>query len=142
MFAGQYFIEGLIVAAWTVGCGFAGLLLVYSPKLPFWRLRHAAALLSLSVFVVLCLQIWDAYVEKTRWYTLKDTLPKELFAFLTSSVKKNSGLAKRLLRVSEIWLFDYKDWPAFLKSVNFYVTDYVVRSLFGISIKKGLGGGK
>ena len=63
-----------------------------------------------SMFIVLGLQIFEAYVDKTRWYTMKDTVPPHYWNFLSSSVKKSSGLMKRLVRVSEIFLFDFKDW--------------------------------
>ena len=55
---------------------------------------------------MLLLQIWNAYVMKTGWYSLRETLPQELWAFLTSSVKRGSGPAKRLIRLSEFWLFE------------------------------------
>ena len=63
-------------------------------------------LLCATVSVVLLLQIWNAYVMKTGWYSLRETLPQELWAFLTSSVKRGSGPAKRLIRLSEFWLFE------------------------------------
>jgi len=63
-------------------------------------------LLCATVSVVLLLQIWNAYVMKTGWYSLRETLPQELWAFLTSSVKRGSGPAKRLIRLSEYWLFE------------------------------------
>ena len=47
---------------------------------------------------------------QTRWYNVRDTVPPAYWAFLSSSVKKSSGLAKRLVRLSEIFLFDFKDW--------------------------------
>lgn len=132
IFAGQgreqYFIEGLIVALWTVGCGLAGALLHYSPRLPFPPLRHAAVLLSMTVFIVLSLQIWGAYVDKTRWYSLRETLPGEVWGYLTSSVKKNSWLPKRLMRLSEYVLYDYKNWEGFQKKAKLLVLDYVERT--------------
>ena len=107
IFAGQgreqYFVEGFIVAAWTVGCGLAGLMLYYSTKVPFALVRHVMAIAAMSAFIVLGLQIFEAYSEKTRWYQIKETIPPQFWSFLTSSVKKSSGLIKRLVRVSEIW---------------------------------------
>ena len=107
IFAGQgreqYFVEGFIVAAWTVGCGLAGLMLYYSTKVPFALVRHVMAIAAMSAFIVLGLQIFEAYSEKTRWYQIKETIPPHYWSLLTSSVKKSSGLIKRLIRVSEIW---------------------------------------
>jgi thiol-disulfide isomerase/thioredoxin len=75
IFAGQgrdqYFIEGLIVAAWTVGCGIAVILLLSSTRMPYAIVRHVMVLFSMSMFIVLGIQIWQAYVDKTGWYNLK-----------------------------------------------------------------------
>jgi hypothetical protein len=127
----QFFIEGLIVAAWTVGCGLAGLLMYYSTKVPLSLLRHVMVLLSMSAFIVLSMMIFEAYVDKTRWYQLRDTMPPQLWSFLSSSVKKKSGLLKRLLRVSEIWLFDFKDWASFQTKVKLLLVDYLQRLVSG-----------
>ena len=51
IFAGQgreqYFVEGFIVAAWTVGCGLAGLILHQSNKAPFAIVRHVLVILAM-----------------------------------------------------------------------------------------------
>ena len=123
----QYVVEGIIVAAWTVGCGVAGLLMYYSTKAPLWIFRHVMVILSMAMFIVLGQQIFEAYVEKTRWYQVKETVPPQVWEFLTASVKKKSGLFKRLLRVSEIWLYEYKDWASFQNKVKLLVADYMYR---------------
>jgi hypothetical protein len=84
----QYMVEGFIVASWTVGCGLAGLILHYSTKAPLAPVRHALVLFSMAMFIVLGIQIFEAYVAKTRWYRMSDTLPPAYWAFMTSSVKK------------------------------------------------------
>jgi hypothetical protein len=127
----QYLLEGIIVAAWTVGCGVAGIMMYWSTKMPFAPLRHVMVIGSMSVFIVLAMQIWTAYVDKTRWYNLKDTMPEHLWSYFTSSVKKSSGLPKRLLRLSEIWLFDYKDWKGFKGKVQTLIVDYLKRKVLG-----------
>jgi hypothetical protein len=53
---------------------------------------------------------------------------------LTSSVKKSSGLFKRLLRISEIWIYDYKDFQGFQKKVQVLVIDYLKR-VMGLPVK-------
>ena len=125
----QYLIEGMIVAAWTVGCGIAGIMMLWSTKLPFAALRHVVVIASMSVFIVLAMQIWAAYVDKTRWYNMKDTVPDYIWAYFTSSVKKSSGLMKRLLRLSEIWLYDFKDWDSFKGKFKTLVVDYLIRKV-------------
>ena len=131
IFAGQgrdqYLVEGIIVAGLTIGTGLSLTLAYYFTKLPFPVLRHAGVLLCMSMSVVLGLQIFGAYVDKTRWYRLQDTLPSQVWAFLASSVKKTSYLPKRLLRVSEIWLFEFKDWTGFQKKVKQLLVDYILR---------------
>ncbi len=132
----QYLIEGIIVALWTVGCGLSYSLMLYATRLRFPVLRHVLVLLSMTLFIVLLLQIWHAYVDKTGWYALKDTFPAELWGWLTASVRKNSGLAKRLLRVSEFWLYESKgDWHALVKKFNTIVVDYVRKQVLSGSSK-------
>lgn len=123
----QYLIEGIIVSSWTVGCGLCFYLIQMSTKLRFPLLRHILVMLFLTAFVVLATEIWSAYVAKTAWYSLKETVPGEVWFFLTSAVKKNSGLLKRLLRVSEIWLFEVKQYSDIYKKFNSLVVDYVKR---------------
>lgn len=62
----QYFFEGFIVAAWTVGCGLAGLAMYYVHKVPLAPLRHLIVIAAMTVFVVLGVEIFQAYVDKVR----------------------------------------------------------------------------
>jgi hypothetical protein len=121
----QFLIEGIVVALWTVGAALSYTFMLYATKLRFPVLRHVLVLLSMTVFIVLLLQIWHAYVDKTGWYNLKDTFPVELWAWISASVKKTSPLSKRLLRMSEYWLYEAKDWSAFQKKFNAIVVDYL-----------------
>lgn len=133
IFAGQgrdqYLAEGVIVALWTLGCGLAAGLLLISTKIRFPLLRHALALLSLSIFAVLSVHIFDSYSMKTRWYNVKDTVPAPLWTWLSASTKKSSGLFKRLLRVSEVFLYEFKDWDSFQIKAKSLVWDYAVKEL-------------
>lgn len=60
---------------------------------------------------------------------MQDTMPPEVWHFLSASVKKTSGLPKRLLRLAEVWLFDAKnnDWAGFQKKAQALVVDYLLR---------------
>lgn len=93
-------------------------------------------ILSFTIFIVLLLQIFNGYTHKTMWYSLKETFPQDVWQYLTSSVKKQSGVFKRLLRVSEIWLQQpslesfLKEPSVFYKKVDQLVVDYVKRTLF------------
>ena len=117
-------LEGIIVAAMTVGCGLAGMLMYYGTKIPNFYgigtiLQHVAVLLAVSIFITLSLELGEAYIEKTRWYAVKETLhPPQIWVWITSTVKKSSSLPKRLLRLSEYWLFENKDWKAFLSKAD------------------------
>ena len=133
IFAGQgrdqYLVEGIIVALWTIGCGLAGVLMYYGTKMPIGFLRNAVVLFSLSIFIVLSLHIWDGYVEKTRWYSLQSTLPREVMNYFKSNIKKSSGLMKRMIRVSDYWLHEAKDINQVQRKFKTLVLDYVVKVL-------------
>lgn len=133
IFAGQgrdqYLIEGIIIALLTIGAAAAMSLAYFITKLPFPLVRHAGVLFFMSVFVLLSLQLFDHYVDKTRWYRVSDTIPPAIWSYFSSSVKKTSYLPKRMLRVSEIWLFEYKDWPTFQKKFKQLIIDYLIRVL-------------
>jgi len=123
----QYFLEGFTIAFFTLSAAMSGVLLFYSTKLPYALLRHVVAIASMSMFIVFGLQLWNAYTEKTRWYSIKETLPEQVWAYLTATVKKKSWLPKRLIRLSEIWLYEYKDWEGFQKRARTLVWDYILR---------------
>ena len=120
----------MIVALWTIGCGVAvqGLMAATHMR-RFPLVRHLAVLLCFSVFIVLLLQIWGAYVLKTGWYSLKETLPAEVWHYLTSGIKKGSGVVKRLVRMSEYWLFEAKDLGGFNTKFKAIVVDYVSKQV-------------
>lgn len=71
LFAGQgreqYIWEGIIVALWTLGCGVSLASLYASSKSRYFIVQHVGVLLSMSAFILLGIQIWNAYVDKTRW---------------------------------------------------------------------------
>ncbi len=123
----QYTAEGIIVALWTIGCGLSYYGLFFFSKVRFPVIRHVGILLSLTCFFVLALEIWKAYTVKTAWYSLRETFPQDVWKFFASSVKKNSGLAKRLLRLSEIFLYDFKDWDTLYKKFDGLIVEYVKR---------------
>jgi hypothetical protein len=122
----QFLLEGIIVALWTIGCAISYFMIYQFSKLRFPLLRHVGILLGMSLFIVLALQVWTAYGTKTAWYSLKETLPAEVWHFLRSSVKKDSNLFKRLLRLSEIWLTE-KTFDGFQKKFELLIVDYVKR---------------
>jgi hypothetical protein len=132
IFAGQgrdqYLIEGVVISLLTVGCGLSAYLMLLSTKLKFPLLRHVLVILFASVFVVFGIEIFKAYVSKTAWYNLKDTVPSEVWSYMTSSVKKNSDFFKRFIRLSEVWLFETKDFEGFQKKFNQLIVEYVKRS--------------
>lgn len=127
----QFLVEGIIVALWTVGAGLSAYFALQSTKLPIPLVRELLVLIFVTCFIVLGREIWMAYVQKTAWYSMKDTVPPVVWTYLTSGVKKNSDLFKRLIRVSEIWLFEVKglDYEAFAKKFQLLVVDYVKRAL-------------
>lgn len=73
------------------------------------------------------MELWNAYTMKTSWYKLQDTLPETVWTWLSSTVKKNSSLPKRLLRIFEYWLMECKDWDGLKKKVKVLIVDYLSR---------------
>lgn len=127
----QFLLEGIIVALWTIGCGFSYYIMHYSSKLRFPLLRHVGVLAGMTLFVVLALQLWGAYGTKTAWYSLKETLPADVWQFLRASVKKDSGIWKRFLRLSELWLTEVKDMEGLKKKFESLIVEYIKRNLLG-----------
>eukprot|EP01041_Mallomonas_annulata_P004551 gene4551-9030_t len=126
----QYVIEGIILALFSISAAMSLVAMHYMTKIPFALLRHIGVIFCMSVFTVMLLQIWLAYTDKTRWYSLKDTLPPQLWTWISSSVKKSTSLPKRLFRLSEYWLFEAKDWDALWKKMKVLVVDYINRTYF------------
>lgn len=125
----QYLLEGILVAAMTVGCGIAGCLMYYGTSWKYEPIsRHIFVILGLSIFIVCGLELGETYKLKTQWYRLQDTVPAPIWAWITSSVKKTSGIPKRLLRLSEVWL-ETKNIATFYKKANVLLVEYVKRAV-------------
>jgi len=77
----QYLVEGIIVALWTLGCGLSAYLMIAFSKLRFPVLRHGLIILCMAIFMLLLVQIFEAYRAKTAWYTIRDTLPSEVWTW-------------------------------------------------------------
>mmetsp|Transcript_1537 Transcript_1537/g.2471 ORF Transcript_1537/g.2471 Transcript_1537/m.2471 type:complete len:404 (-) Transcript_1537:74-1285(-) len=127
---GQFLLEGVFIAALTIAA--AGLLAFahYATKAPIWLVRHVSVLVFLSGFIVCAVLIFDAYVTKTGWYRLQDTLPPEMWIWMSSSVKRNSGILKRLYRLTEYILRDSKGVEDVLKKAKLLIVDYAKRTYF------------
>lgn len=139
IFAGQgrdqYLLEGLIIGLLTVGCGVAGAMMVGASKIksPEPLTKHIGVILALALFVVFSLEIADLYKLKTGWYQVKDTLPPWMWAWMSGSVKKSTGLIKRMLRLSEVFINEYSTLGGFKKKAKSILLDYVSRKVFGSS---------
>jgi hypothetical protein len=44
-------------------------------------------------------------------------------------MKKSSGLLRRLLRVTQIWLYEFKDFPAFRRSATSMLHNFIRRQM-------------
>lgn len=66
-----------------------------------------------------------------------NTTHKQVATFLFGNMKKGSGLARRLLRVTQLWLYEFKDWPSFSKTATNLVVNHAKRQLAAV----GLAGG-
>ena len=129
----QFVLEGVVVALLTICCGVALTIIAGAPKWPIGSfLRHVMVIVGMTVFIVCGLELMDAYVFKTPWYTTKETLPKAVWIYIASGVKKTSSLPKRLLRLSEIWLYEFKDWASFGKKSQSLLGDWASQ-MFGLT---------
>lgn len=63
--------------------------------------------------------------------------PNQAAAFFFQPIKKTSGWGKRLWRVTQIWVSEYKDWPAFAKTASAMFVNHAKRQLASY----GIGGG-
>jgi hypothetical protein len=134
IFAGQgreqYVLEGMIIAGVSVLVAIAGTVVV---KAPSWTnlpsiLRHVLVIAGLAVFVTFSIQLAEIYIFKTPWYNIKETIPEDIWTWMRGSVRKTSTLPKRIMRLSEIWLYEFKDWTGFGKKAKSLLVDYLFRS--------------
>ena len=99
----------------------------------YTRVIYICASLSYFYFLTCVCEICIILGSKTSWYHLKDTLPAPAWHFISSSVKKNSWLPKRIYRLCEFFLsnefdiFDASDWGLLQKKFKTLIIDYVVR---------------
>ena len=49
----------------------------------------------------------------------------QLSTFLFGNMKKGSGLFRRVLRVTQLWLYEYKDWGVFRRMASSLMAKYV-----------------
>jgi len=126
----QYLIEGLVISALTVGCGLSMVMINWSSKLKLWGpLRHLLVILSLTAFTVCAMEIAEGYIYKTPWYSLRETVPKDLWGWFAGGLRTNSPLLKRLWRISEIWMYEFKDWNSFGSKVGPILGDWARRAV-------------
>jgi hypothetical protein len=124
----QFLLEGIIIAFMTLLSALSAYLMQKSAALRWPLLKHALVILAMAIWIVIGYYTFETYRLKTGWYHLKDTYPPEVWFWISSSVKKTSSLAKRLLRVSEVWLFESKDWEGFQKKARALVVDYLLQT--------------
>ena len=124
-----------MIAGYVLGTAMALILMHYSTKLPYAFARNFCVCLSIGIFLTLGQNLWQAHSDKTRWYHLKDMLPESVWQFMSSSVKKDSWLPKRIYRLLEIFLsddfdlFDSQDWRKLQQKFQTLIVDYIMRVL-------------
>ena len=152
----QTVLEGIAVAFYTISCAIA-MFLVYigsgfantwtnidinipyltkgkTIKLPIpgWLvniMRNLLVCAGLALFIVMGKHLCGAYLLKTQWYRISETLPPYIWQPLSSNVRKTSGLLKRLFRMSNVLLWEFKDWNSFQKKAKLLVVDYIYKSI-------------
>mmetsp|Transcript_3078 Transcript_3078/g.5391 ORF Transcript_3078/g.5391 Transcript_3078/m.5391 type:complete len:436 (+) Transcript_3078:22-1329(+) len=139
----QYVYEGLLVGAAAVAAGlalaaFAAVAVPPRGGAKRWLVpRAVAAAVCLAVAIYSAQFLYTLYVKKTRWYSLGNTLPEGVKKWLGDSVKKGSGWAKRLLRLSEYFLFEYKDTAGLWKKTKVLVVGYALRWPWAVAADLG-----
>ena len=143
IFAGQgreqYTLEGIIVALWTIGCGASLYFMHYFTTKRYSIVRHLGVIFCMSSFIVLLSLLIAQYLEKTKWYQISEVVDKTIYTSVTNymkqTVKPSSGLFKRLVRISEYVLKEYKDYDSFAKKFKVIIVDYFLEHV-GLKQKK------
>jgi len=144
IFAGQgreqYTLEGIIIALWTIGCGLSLYLMHYFTTKRYSIVRHLGVILCMSSFIVLLSLLTTQYLEKTKWYQISEVVDKTIYTaatnYMKQTVKPSSGLFKRLVRISEYVLKEYKDFDSFGKKFKVIIVDYILEHVYGLKQKK------
>ena len=129
----QFLLEGIIIAGYVLGAATGLILMHYSTTLSNVIVRHICVCISIGIFLTMGQNIFESYTHKTSWYNIKDTLPAPVWEFMSSSVKKNSGILKRIYRILEIFLsddfdlFDGDDWRKLQLKFRTLIIDYIIR---------------
>lgn len=98
---------------------------------------HAGLNVSLAFGMYFLLQLFNFYSMKTRWYQLSETLDPQVSAFFFQPIKKTSGWGKRLWRVTQIFVREYKGWDSFAKTATAMFVNHAKRQLSSYGIGSG-----
>jgi len=128
---GQYVYEGLLIGFSNIISGLSLVALYMTCKARPSRWMMLPRLLMSSFFLALFIYslqfTYILYVTKTRWYATSRTLPEQAQQWLDASVKKSSGWAKRIIRMSQYFLFEFKSLKALQKKVDVLIFGYAYR---------------
>jgi len=128
---GQYVYEGVMIGLANAlgGLALVGSCNILSQRCSWWTIvpRMAISSFLLAVFLFSMQFTYAIYTTKTQWYSAAKTLPDDFQFWLASSVKKTSGWAKRIIRISEYFLFEYKTVEALKTKFNVVIINYAVR---------------
>jgi hypothetical protein len=133
----QTVLEGVAVALYTVGAGFSLWGLEKSSRIKNSYISRVVILLCLASSGVMLSKIWTCYTFKTTWYNLKGTMPSTVWNWIASPVKRTSGVWKRIFRLCEIFVLEYKSYENFAKKCKSILVDYLLRQLgLGANVSK------
>lgn len=144
----QTVLEGITVALFTLGISFSMYLVqvaASTTSLDMSRLnigivgwwlerlvRAVLAALALAVLLISFDALWESYIFKTQWYRIEETMPSWIWSSFMGKVTKSSGFVKRFVKLVTIYIYDFKSWPAFSKSIDTYLLRFLYRT-FGLS---------
>jgi len=126
----QFALEGFLVVGLMLLLAVCAIVLFEAPRAKWWTTRHLGVLLGFSAFAVLFIGLMEVYLFKTGFYRLSETFPPEVWNWISSSIKRKTGIPKRLFRLGQVFLFEFQSWGQYYRKVKTLLLDYVYRVTF------------
>ena len=125
---GHNYAEGMIIATLSLFCGMISFWMYYVSMMTISIGRDILILLSIVLFVVAVTNIYEPYALETSYYRMNRLLPFSMWDWLVAPAKKNSGIVKRIIRVSWFTLSECRSLEEFSNKVQIILFAYIKRS--------------
>ncbi|EWM24709.1 Oligosaccharyl transferase complex, subunit OST3/OST6 [Nannochloropsis gaditana] len=124
----MFVFEGLLMGFLQLAAGLAFVLTYFfASRRRQTLLQWIGINLSLAAALYFLHQIFGFYSEKARWYRIQHIVDPMMANFLFGNMKKGSGLFRRLVRLTQLWLYEFKDLVSFRRSAMSYLGKYIKR---------------